>query len=180
MKKLLLLASIAPFLFSCGTDTENYEIIKNDLRAPAYPLVTIDPYTSAWSMSDNLYDSPVKHWTGKDFPLIGVIKVDGVSYRFMGTEDKEMLPIVPTSLQGDWKDVIQHRNLAVTGHQKNMMIRLGKMLRGLLELKKMSLLPRRSGEPAISGFAVPLISTRILHRIRFIWSSRMMMMPYFI
>lgn len=103
MKKLLLLASIAPFLFSCGTDTENYEIIKNDLRAPAYPLVTIDPYTSAWSMSDNLYDSPVKHWTGKDFPLIGVIKVDGVSYRFMGTEDKEMLPIVPTSLQGDWE-----------------------------------------------------------------------------
>lgn len=103
MKKLFLLASIASFLFSCGTDKGNYEVVKNDLRAPAYPLVTIDPYTSAWSMSDNLYDSPVRHWTGKDFPLIGVIKVDGISYRFMGTEDKEMLPIVPTSLQGDWE-----------------------------------------------------------------------------
>ena len=53
-------------------------------------------------MSDNLYDSPVRHWTGKDFPLIGVVKVDGVSYRFMGTEELEMNAIVPTSQQGDW------------------------------------------------------------------------------
>ena len=37
-------------------------------------LVTIDPYTSAWSTTDNLYDSPVKHWTGKDFSLLGVAK----------------------------------------------------------------------------------------------------------
>lgn len=102
MKKILLSALLAPFFISCSTEKANYEIVKNDLRAPAYPLVTIDPYTSAWSMSDNLYDSPVCHWTGKSFPFVGVIKVDGVSYRFMGTEDKEMIPVVPTSLQGDW------------------------------------------------------------------------------
>ena len=29
-------------------------------------------------MTDNLYDGSVKHWTGKDFPLVGVLKVDGV------------------------------------------------------------------------------------------------------
>ena len=75
----------------------------NALRAPAYPLVTIDPYTSAWSMSDNLYDGSIRHWTGKDFPLIGAIEVDGRTYRFMGTEDVEMLPIVPTSQQGGWE-----------------------------------------------------------------------------
>lgn len=74
----------------------------NELRAPAYPLITIDPYTSAWSMTDNLYDGSVKHWTGKDFPLIGAVSVDGVSYRFMGTEDVELLPLVPTSQQGKW------------------------------------------------------------------------------
>ena len=43
--------------------------VKNELRAPAYPLINIDTYTSGWSMTDNLYDSSVKHWTGKDFPL---------------------------------------------------------------------------------------------------------------
>lgn len=50
------------------------------------PLITIDPYTSGWSFGDNLYDGPVKHWTGKDFPMIGVAKVDGKLYRFMGAE----------------------------------------------------------------------------------------------
>lgn len=53
-------------------------------------------------MTDNLYDGSVKHWTGKDFPLIGALKVDGVAYRFMGTEDLELLPVVPTSEQGEW------------------------------------------------------------------------------
>ncbi len=99
-----------PFLFliplaaaACaGQGATTGEVIKSELRAPAYPLVTIDPYTSAWSMTDNLYDGSVKHWTGKDFPLIGALKVDGVAYRFMGTEDLELLPVVPTSEQGEW------------------------------------------------------------------------------
>ena len=87
MRKKLLYPLLASCLFACSDKDTSYEVVKNDLRAPAYPLVTIDPYASAWSMSDNLYDSPVRHWTGKDFPLIGVVKVDGVSYRFMGTEE---------------------------------------------------------------------------------------------
>lgn len=103
MNKILLSALLVSGLFACADKESGYEVVRNDLRAPAYPLVTIDPYTSAWSMSDKLYDSPVRHWTGKDFPLVGVIKVDGVSYRFMGTEDAEMDPIVPTSQQGDWR-----------------------------------------------------------------------------
>lgn len=103
MKKLLFLFLSGTILFSCQDEKrQEYEVIKNDLRAPAYPLITIDPYTSAWSMTDNLYDGSVKHWTGKDFPLIGAIKVDGVVYRFMGTEDIELKPIVPTSEQGEW------------------------------------------------------------------------------
>jgi hypothetical protein len=60
-------------------------VVKNTLRAPAYPLVTIDPYTSAWSTSDRLYADTLRHWTGKPFPLLGVIRVDGQSYRFMGS-----------------------------------------------------------------------------------------------
>lgn len=104
MKKTFLMLLPLLGLVSCGgPGAADCEVVKNDLRAPAYPLVTIDPYTSAWSMTDNLYDGSVKHWTGKDFPLIGVLKVDGVPYRFMGTEDPEMQPIVPTSLQGEWR-----------------------------------------------------------------------------
>ncbi len=84
---------------SCGTDTT---VIENSLRAPAYPLVSIDPYTSAWSMSNELYSSCVQHWTGKEFPLIGALKVDGEVYRFMGIEDTDLVTLVPTAQESEW------------------------------------------------------------------------------
>ncbi len=72
------------------------------LRAPAYPLITIDPYTSAWSMADHLYDEEVKHWTETPYPLIGVVMVDGTAYRFMGKEIPQLKTILPTATLGGW------------------------------------------------------------------------------
>lgn len=65
------------------------EPVRNGLRAPAYPLITIDPYTCAWSAADRLYDAPVTHWTGAEHHLVGVVTVDGVPYRFLGNDGVE-------------------------------------------------------------------------------------------
>ena len=100
MKKFVSFLAASFLLTACGTPSG--DDARNSLRAPAWPLVTIDPYTSAWSMSDRLYDEPVKHWTGTEFPLLGVLEVDGVNYRFMGTEDLELMPLAPTSEQEVW------------------------------------------------------------------------------
>lgn len=100
-QQMMMLLLGAVFVFnSCASQFDRHEA--NELRAPAYPLVTIDPYTSAWSFNDNLYDGSIKHWTGKDFPLIGVAKVDGQTYRFMGREELELRPLAKTSEQGTW------------------------------------------------------------------------------
>ena len=47
------------------------------LRAPAYPLITIDPYMSVWSLGDRLNAGTVRHWTGRDMPLDGLADIDG-------------------------------------------------------------------------------------------------------
>jgi len=41
------------------------------LRAPAYPLITVDPYFSIWSASDKLYDDDIKTWDSRTCFLIG-------------------------------------------------------------------------------------------------------------
>lgn len=74
-----------------------------ELRAPAYPLVTIDPYISAWSATDQLFDSPVRHWTGRVHPLTGAIRVDGEIYRFLGQEEPQWEPILPLASRTPWE-----------------------------------------------------------------------------
>lgn len=100
--RLITLLCATALLGSCTGNMPPERTI-NELRAPSYPLVTIDPYTSAWSAADHLYDNPVKHWTGKNFPLLGIAKVDGKAYRFMGEEELELYPLSGTSLQTAWE-----------------------------------------------------------------------------
>jgi hypothetical protein len=96
-KNLLILAAI--LLTGCR---QTGDAARSDLRAPAFPLITIDPYTSAWSFADNLHDESVRHWTGEKFPLTGVLRVDGKCYRFMGTEDAPLIQALETAENGRW------------------------------------------------------------------------------
>ncbi|WP_224996271.1 glutaminase domain-containing protein [Cesiribacter sp. SM1] len=73
-----------------------------EFRAPAYPLITIDPYISAWSTSDKLFDTPVKHWTGTNHSLIGAVRVDGQTYRFLGKEEIPLQPVLPNAKHEAW------------------------------------------------------------------------------
>lgn len=62
------------------------------LRAPSYPLITIDPYFSVWSPADCPTDTDTTHWTGKPITLSVVANVDGNDYRLIGKCDADTIP----------------------------------------------------------------------------------------
>ena len=62
-----------------------------NLRAPAIPLITVDPYFSVWSPTEKLYDSTPMHWTGKPNTMVGIVTIDGEEYRFMGSGETPVI-----------------------------------------------------------------------------------------
>ncbi len=67
-------------------------------RPPAVPLVTSDPYLSIWCEADRLTDGPTRHWTRREHSLVSLIRVDGVTYRLMGNDPKEIPPLPQAGL----------------------------------------------------------------------------------
>lgn len=93
-------------------------VFAQERKAPAYPLVTHDPYFSIWSTSDTLNAVTTRHWTGTEHSLTGAISVDGKVYSFLGKQEKayatvlpasdeKVLPVRYTSIEpsGDWTAV---------------------------------------------------------------------------
>lgn len=68
--------------------------LANQLRPPAVPLITNDPYFSIWSPGDHLAESDTIHWSGAGQRLESLVRIDGNSYRLMGKRPAG-LPALP-------------------------------------------------------------------------------------
>jgi len=101
MKKIILSALSCLFIIASAFGVSPAQSV-GKLRAPAYPLVTIDPYTSCWSFGSTLYEQSTQHWTGGSQPLIGSIRVDGKNYCFLGKETIPMIIVLPMASAEPW------------------------------------------------------------------------------
>ena len=75
----------------------------SDLRMPSVPLIVSDPYFSIWSPYDNLTDGCPAHWTADEKPIDGMLRVDGVTYRFMGAKHTVFETVVPMGIEEAWE-----------------------------------------------------------------------------
>ncbi|HEX2971408.1 MAG TPA: DUF5127 domain-containing protein, partial [Tepidisphaeraceae bacterium] len=77
----------------------------NSLRAPAVPLIPVDPYFGIWSPGDRLTDTDTTHWTEAPNRLTSLIRIDGKTFRVMGKDpadvpalEQKQLRIMPTTV----------------------------------------------------------------------------------
>ena len=92
MKRILffLWAVLSSTLLSAQTAEMFQPYVETDLRLPSVPIVVNDPYFSIWSPFDTLNEGDTRHWTHQEKPLEGLLRVDGVTYRFMGAPDADI------------------------------------------------------------------------------------------
>lgn len=79
--------------------------VSNSLRAPSVPIMTFDPNFCIWSPYNRLNEGNTEHWSGKEQSIIGAIRVDGKTYRFMGREKQAFETILPMAELEKWEAI---------------------------------------------------------------------------
>lgn len=100
--KTLLAALCLPMLAMAANDVDLKPNRTSNLRLPAVPILTNDPYFSIWSPYNELTEGSVVHWTDVSKTLIGAIRVDGQTYRFLGQDRLALNSLLPMADEGGW------------------------------------------------------------------------------
>ena len=114
MKLKYLSAAALVLLLSLTVAAQQPSLFKpyqpTQLRLPSVPLLVNDPYFSFWTPFDRLTDGTVRHWSDAEKPIDGMLRVDGKSYRWMGTGRQQLLvAIAAMADDGDsWTGRVSH------------------------------------------------------------------------
>lgn len=102
MKKLIFAFAALSFVAGANANDLYKPVQEVELRAPSVPLITSDTYLSIWSPYDTLTEGNTEHWTAQEHPLIGAIRIDGKTYRFMGKDKPNLPAVIPMTHTETW------------------------------------------------------------------------------
>ena len=105
MRKIITIAAFAIAFLTANAQQSDYftPSRRSALKMPATPIVVSDPYFSIWSPTDTLYESSTIHWSDAKKSVIGVLRVDGKNYRFLGKQPDKLIPYAEMAKAEGWK-----------------------------------------------------------------------------
>ena len=120
MRKTIFSALLAVAATACAQTANFFKpYTATDLRLPSVPLIVNDPYFSIWSPYDKLTDGTTRHWTNAEKPILGLLRVDGTTYRFMGAQQEYILSaIAKMSDEEAWEGKVSHDKQSGEGWTK--------------------------------------------------------------
>ena len=120
MKIFKPLFSFGLLILTCNSYAQTADLFEPykaiELRLPSVPLILNDPYLSIWSPYDRLTDGTTRHWCDAEKAWDGLLRVDGTTYRWMGTErDCLLTAIAPMTDETTWSGRVSHTTQSGTG-----------------------------------------------------------------
>jgi hypothetical protein len=101
-RSVILVLALANFIVHAAqrpAPPPRERVPEGQLVPPAAPLVACDPYFSIWSPADKLTDRDTTHWTGKPHPIRSLARIDGNSFRVIGSSPETAPALKQKSLE---------------------------------------------------------------------------------
>lgn len=103
MKYKIFLSLFLTVCISCNDSILiKTEISDNQIKYP-YPIITINDYANIKSVASSLYDEHLQDDRKNIRPLVGMIRVDGKIYRFMGSGELPDIMVAGMSYDEKWE-----------------------------------------------------------------------------
>ena len=74
------------------------DYLVSGFRPPSIPVIVLNPTISMWVNADRLTDDYIRHWAGSTMALVGLVRVDGQPYRFLGPQPDNVTALTQSAL----------------------------------------------------------------------------------
>ncbi|WP_303330925.1 DUF4964 domain-containing protein, partial [Bacteroides acidifaciens] len=94
--RMIIILGIISLVYACSCPDEKISHL-SAIAPSRHTLLAVTPSLSLQLTGDTLNKSYPQLRTGEAFPITGILRVDGILYRFMGGDSLRISPLAPLS-----------------------------------------------------------------------------------